>query len=80
MRLCHLKAPGRCISHDSVLLLKVHLERVAEAVISRASAIHDRENEMRKQMVERPKVRLSHKHIKMAIDGKFPGGDGNGEP
>ena len=73
MRLFHLKAPGRNISQDSALLLKVYLEREAEAVISKASAIHDKENALRKQMGERPKVRLSPKHVRMAIEGKFIG-------
>jgi hypothetical protein len=73
MRLAHLKAPETDISRDAITLLKLHLERVAEAILSHASSIHDRENAMRQSVGERPKVRLSPKHIKMAIDGKFAG-------
>ena len=73
MELAHLKAPERDISRDAITLLKLHLERVAEAILSKASSIHDKENAMRKVVGERPKVRLSPKHIKMAIEGKFAG-------
>jgi hypothetical protein len=70
-RLIHLKAPNRRISKDAIILLKLHLERQADWIITQASSIHDRENAMRQQVGERPKVRLSPKHIKMAIEGKF---------
>jgi hypothetical protein len=79
MKLAHIKAPGRLISKDAIELLKVYLERQADWIITRASNIHDRENEMRKVVGERPKVRLSPKHIKMAIDGKFAGEQKNDE-
>ncbi len=71
MRLAHIKAPGRLISRDAIRLLKVYLERQADWIITQASNIHDRENAMRQKIGERPKVRMSPKHIKMAIDGKF---------
>jgi hypothetical protein len=51
--------------------LKIELERRAESITVQASRIHDRENAMRRQIGERPKVRLSPKHVKMAIEGKF---------
>ena len=73
MRLAHIKVPGRFISRDAVKLLKVYLERQADWILTQASGIHDRENAMRQQIGERPKVRLSPKHIKMAIEGKFVG-------
>jgi hypothetical protein len=79
MRLAHINAPGRLISRDAVRLLKLYLERRAEWVITQASSIHDRENDMRRQIGERPKARLSPKHIKMAIDGKFVGDKANDE-
>jgi hypothetical protein len=69
--LIHNTVPGRKVSEDAVLLLKVYLERKAVWMITQASSIHDRENDMRREIGERPKVRLSPKHIKMAIDGKF---------
>jgi hypothetical protein len=71
MALMHMKAPGVSISHDAALLLKIELERRAENITVQASRIHDRENSMRAQIGERPKVRLSPKHVKMAIEGKF---------
>jgi len=80
MRLMHMKAPNTPISHDAALLLKIELERRAENITVQASQIRDRENAMRRQMGERPKVRLAPRHIRMAIDKKFAGGDGNGEP
>jgi hypothetical protein len=79
MRLAHIKAPGRHFSRDAIKLLKVYLERQADWIITQASSIHDRENDMRRQIGERPKARLSPKHIKMAIDGKFVGDKANDE-
>jgi len=73
MALMHMKAPDTPISHDAALLLKIDLERRAESITFQASQIHDRENAMRRQVGERPKVRLSPKHVKMAIEGKFVG-------
>lgn len=73
MRLAHLKTSETDISRDAITLLKLHLERVAETILSEASSIHARENAMRQQIGERPIVRLSVKHMKMAIDGKFAG-------
>lgn len=64
--------PGRKVSEDAARLLKVFLERKAEELTLYASRIHDRENEMRSQLGDRQKVILSMRHLKMAIDGKFP--------
>jgi hypothetical protein len=75
----HRTVPGRKISDDAARLLKIHLERKAEELTIQASRIHDRENAMRREVGDRPKVRLSPKHVKMAIEGKFAGGDQNGE-
>ena len=69
--LMHNTIPGRKISDDAVRLLKVFLQRKTEEITIQASRIHERENTMRKEVGERPKVRMSPKHIKMAIDGKF---------
>jgi hypothetical protein len=77
--LMHNTVPGRKIADDAARLLKIYLERKAEELTIQASRIHDGENVMRRQIGDRPKVRLSPKHIKMAIEGKFAGGDGNAE-
>jgi hypothetical protein len=79
MRLIRQKTPGTPISHDAALLLKIDLERRAESITFQASQIHDRENAMRQQIGERPKVRLSPRHVKMAIDRKFVGEQANDE-
>jgi hypothetical protein len=79
MRLMHMKAPGISISRDAALLLKIELERRAENITVQASRIHHRENEMRQEIGERIKKRLSPKNVKMAIDGKFAGEGANGE-
>jgi len=71
MHLMHMNAPDVSISRDAALLLKIELERRAESITVQASRIHDRENVMRRQIGERPKVRLSPKHVKLAIEGKF---------
>ena len=73
MKLAQITAPGRLISKDAIIVLKLYLERKAGWIIAQASSIHDRENAMRQEIGERPKKRLSPKHIKMAIDGKFAG-------
>jgi len=78
--LMHSTVPGRKIADDAARLLKIHLEREAEKLTLQASRIHERENAMRREIGDRPKVRLSPKHIKMAIEGKFAGGDQNAEP
>jgi hypothetical protein len=77
--LMHGTVPGRKISEDAARLLKIFLERKAEEVTIQAARIHERENEMRQQVGERIKKRLSPKHIKMAIDGKFAGEGADGE-
>ena len=65
--------PGRKISGDAARLLKVYLEREAEEISIQAARIHEKENLLRDQIGERRKKRLSPRHIKMAIDGKYQG-------
>ncbi len=78
--LMHKAAPsGRKIEDDAARLLRIYIERRAEELTLQATRIHDRENAMRKEIGDRPKVRLSPKHVKMAIDGKFAGGEENAE-
>jgi hypothetical protein len=64
-------APETPISDEAALLLRVHLEEHGRLLAEQASRIHQGENELRKQIGERLKKRLSSKHMKMAIDGKF---------
>jgi hypothetical protein len=75
----HNTVPGRKISDDAARLLKIHLERKAEELTIQASRIHEKENQMRDQLGEKHKVILSPRHLKMAIEGKFAGGDQKGE-
>ena len=75
--LMHIAIPGQKISEDAARLLKIFLERKAEELAIQASRIHERENAMRREIGERPRVRLATKHIKMAIDGKFCGDKAN---
>jgi hypothetical protein len=70
--------PGRKISGDAARLLKVFLERKAEELTVQAARIHERENLMRDQLGERRKKILAPRHVKMAIDGKFPRMEENG--
>jgi len=77
--LMHRAVPGQKISEDAARLLKIFLERRAEELTIQASRIHERENRMRDEIGERQKVRLSPKHVKMAIDGKFVGDKANDE-
>ncbi len=65
-------SPGRKISADAASLLKVYLEKRAKEITSHASNIHDAENAMCDQIGARRKKILALRHIKMAIDGKYP--------
>jgi len=71
-RLIRNTISGVSISKDAIRLMKLHLENVGKDLALHASRIHARENDMRKQIGERKKARLSPKHVKMAIDGKYP--------
>lgn len=64
-------APDTPISDEAAKLLQVHLEEHGKSLAEQASRIHARENELRRQIGERTKRRLSGKHVRMAIDGKF---------
>jgi UDP-3-O-acyl-N-acetylglucosamine deacetylase len=64
-------APEIPISDEAAKMLKVHLEEHGRSLAEQASRIHQGENELRKQIGERLKKRLSSKHMRMAIDGKF---------
>ena len=61
------KLPGRRVSEDAVLMLKSSLEQTAIYILNRAAQAHDHENIVRKQIGERPRVRLSAKHVKVAL-------------
>jgi hypothetical protein len=66
--------PGVPISDEAVRLMKLHLETVGRTLSEAGSQILGRENAMRKQIGERQRMRLSPKHVKMAIDGKLMSG------
>ena len=70
--LMHGVCPGRKISTDAARLLKVYLEKRAKEITSHASKIHDAENSMCDQIGARRKKILALRHIKIAIDGKYP--------
>ena len=65
--------PETPISDEAVRILVLHIEEHGRAIAEQASRIHHRENELRKSIGERVKRRLSPKHMRMAIDGKFEG-------
>jgi len=65
-------APDRKTSAEGARFLRSHLERTAEELTLHASRIHDRENAVRAQVGERPRAILAEKHLKMALEGKFP--------
>lgn len=64
-------APEIPISDEAAKILKVHLEEHGRSLAEQASRIQQRENELRKTIGERLKKRLSGKHMKMAIEGKY---------
>ena len=78
-KLIRLKAPGRAVSRDAVMLLRLYAEQELDRIITQALGILDRENQLRASIGERIKKRLSPKNIKMAIEGKFAGEGVNGE-
>lgn len=57
-------------------MLALHLEAQARIIAEQASRIHSGENVVRKSIGERIKKRLSAKHMRMAIDGKFADSEG----
>lgn len=61
------RLPGRKVSDDAVKLLRSSLEQTAHYIIANAAQQHDHENLVRKQIGERPRVRLSAKHIRIAL-------------
>lgn len=64
-------APEVPISDEAARLLKMHLEGHARSLAEQAARIHQKENELRRSIGERLKQRLSPKHIRMAIEGRF---------
>jgi len=76
-RLIADREPTRKVSRDALLELKKHLGLRAEQLISAALMIHDRENNLRQVLGERPKVKLASRHVRMAIEGKFQGKGGD---
>ena len=70
------KAPERKVERAAVETLRSHLENEAAIIVNRSSSIHDRENFLRAQLGERRKARLTGKHVRMAIEGKFKGKGG----
>jgi len=71
--------PGKKVSGDAARLLLAYLERRAEDLTIHAGRVHEYENAMLSQCGARRKVILSPRHMKMAIDGKFPMAPGNDE-
>jgi len=61
------KLPGRRVSEDAILSLKASLDQTAYYILTRAAEAHDQENVVREQIGARPKVRLSSKHIRIAL-------------
>ena len=70
--LMHTVCPGRKVSADAARLLKVYIEKRGREIALHASKIHDAENAMCDQIGARRKKTLALRHIKMAIDGKYP--------
>ena len=60
------------LSKGAIELVIRHLDGTARGLVLHASRIHDRENILRKQVGERPKVILAEKHLKQALEGQFP--------
>ncbi len=71
------KAPARKVERTAVEVLRTHLENEAASIVVRASSIHDRENFLRAQLGERRKARLTARHVRMAIEGRFEGKGGD---
>ena len=69
--------PERKVSEDAVLALKPSLEQTVNFILDRAAQAHDHENVVRKQIGEHPRVRLSDKHIKIALGVDTEQGNGH---
>jgi hypothetical protein len=69
--LMHSTVPGRKISKDAVLMLKMHLESKAEQLTEKAIRAYDSENLMRKKLGEREKKLIAPRHMIAAIEGRF---------
>jgi len=65
--------PDVPISDAAAELLRSHIEDRVRHITVHASKIQKRENELRTELGERLKLRLSPQQIKMAIENKFPG-------
>jgi hypothetical protein len=66
-RLVAERLPNRKVSEDAILALKSSLEQTAAYLLDRAAQAHDNENRTRRQIGERPRARLSAKHMRMAL-------------
>jgi hypothetical protein len=61
------KLPHRKVEKAAVQALKASLDQTATYLLDRAAQAHDHENIVRRQIGERPRVRLSVKHIRIAL-------------
>ena len=64
--------PEEKISEDAVRMLRIHIERQIVELTQYAKAVHDRENDMRRQLGDRIKVILSARAMRRAIQGRLP--------
>jgi len=71
------RLPGRKVSDDAVLTLKSSLEQTVNFVLDRAAQALDHENVVRKQIGEHPRVRLTAKHIRIALGVDTEQGNGH---
>lgn len=69
----HEVAPGQAISEDAVSIMKIYIERNIKDLTIQASRILEWENKTRRQIGEKLRSRLAPRHIKNAIDDKYPG-------
>lgn len=67
-------APEVPISDEAARLLRMHLEEYGQTLAEQAARIHQKENDLRRSIGERLKQRLSPKHVRMAVEGKFKEG------
>ena len=63
--------PDEKFSQDAVRELKAYVEREIERVTRVAHARHERENQVRAEIDERPRVMLSGKDMRKAIKGDW---------
>lgn len=61
------KLGKRKVDRSAVVAFKQSLEQTSSFVLDRAAQAHDHENVVRRQIGERPRVRLSAKHIRIAL-------------